>query len=225
MTFWLRWILAIAPCLALGGCDGSGAAQPGKAELGLATGALDQQLNAPAEAMRRVLTAANADKHIFPWELTLTGPAGVTPVDWWLYGHGFMRLGGVQGVQGYFVLTPKGEAFVRGGEPRWLISTFKGQPQVTCAGSTMFANCRVMGSATVAAAPAAAGLLADASPMAPRSFQVVLQKNTDGWSADEFADSGSPSPAEAGRLALFGDAKAVAKARYRYALEVNRQVQ
>ena len=227
MTSWVRWIklAAIAPCLALGACGGSGTAQPGPAELALATGALDQQLNVPAEAMRRALASANADKRIFPWELTVTGPDRATQVDWWLYDHGFMRLGGVQGAQGYFVLTPKGEALVRNGAPHWLVSTFDGQPQVTCAGSPMFSTCRVIGSAKVAAAPAAPGLLAEGSPVAPRSFQVVLQKNTEGWSADEFADSGSPPPAEAGRLALFGDAKAAAKARYRSALDVNRQVQ
>ena len=58
-----------------------------------------------------------------------------------------------------------------------------------------------------------------------RSLQIVLQKNADGWSADEFADAGSPPPAEARRLALFGDARSSAKARDRYAQEVNLQVQ
>lgn len=53
----------------------------------------------------------------------------------------------------------------------------------------------------------------------------MLQKNADGWSADEFADAGSPPPAEARRLALFGDARSSAKARDRYAQEVNLQVQ
>lgn len=226
MVSWTRWLLAIAPALVLSACDGGGdVAQPGPAELALATQALDQQVNAPAEAMRRSLASANADKHIFPWELVLTDASGTTPVDWWLYDHGFIRLGGVEGYQGYFVLTPKGEALVKGGQPRWLVSSFQGQPQVTCAGSRMFTSCRVIASAKVSTAPDAADLVADASAVAPQDFQVVLQKGPDGWTAEEFSDSATPSPANAGRLALFGDAKAIAKARYRYAQEVNRKVQ
>ena len=53
---------------------------------------------------------------------------------------------------------------------------------------------------------------------------MVLQKAPDGWTADEFAASSSPAPADAGRRALFGDAAAIGKARYRFAIEVNRQV-
>ncbi len=145
-------------------------------------------------------------------------------MDWWLYDRGFIRVGGVEGLQGYFVLTPKGEALVKGGAPHWLVSSFQGQPQVTCAGSQMFASCRLAATASVAPAADARDLVPEGHAIAPRKFEVVLQKNGDGWSAGEFTDSGSPAPAEAGRLALFGDATAVAKARYRYALEVNRQV-
>ncbi len=218
-------MFAALACAGLGACDGSsGGAQPTPAELALATGALDQQLNVSGEAMRRVLASADADKRIFPWELAIAGDQRPTPVDWWLYDRGFIRVGGVQGLQGYFVLTRKGEALVRGGAPHWLVSSFQGQPQVTCAGSQMFANCRVIASAKVAAATDAKDLVPEGAVVAPRNFEVVLQKNADGWSAGEFADSGSPPPADAGRLALFGDATTVAKARYRYALEVNRQV-
>ncbi len=221
----LIWILATLACAALAACDGSsGGTQPTPAELALATGALDQQLNASGEAMRRVLASADADKRIFPWELAISGEARPTPVDWWLYDRGFIRVGGVQGLQGYFVLTPKGEALLKAGSPRWLVSSFQGPPQVTCAGSPMFASCRVLATASVAAAAQAKDLVADGPAVSPRNFEVVLQKNADGWSAGEFSDRGSPPPAEAGRLALFGDATAVAKARYRYALEVNRQV-
>ena len=221
----LIWILATLACAALAACDGSsGGAQPTPAELALATGALDQQLNASGEAMRRVLASADADKRIFPWELAISGEGRPTPVDWWLYDRGFIRVGGVQGLQGYFVLTPKGEALLKAGNPRWLVSSFQGPPQVTCAGSQMFASCRVLATASVAAAAQAKDLVADGAAVSPRNFEVVLQKNADGWSAGEFSDRGSPPPAEAGRLALFGDATAVSKARYRYALEVNRQV-
>ncbi len=218
------WMLASA-CVALAACDGSSeGAQPGPAELALATQSLDQQLNASGEAMRRVLASANADKQIFPWELQVSTDARPTPVDWWLYDHGFIRIGGVQGVQGYFVLTSKGEAFVRAGPPHWLVSSFQGKPEVTCAGSQMFASCRVAAVARPAPAPDAKDLVSDPSALGPRSFQVVLQKNGDGWSAGEFADTGSPAPAKAGELALFGGPASIAKARARYAQEVNRQV-
>jgi hypothetical protein len=220
---WRLGILA-ASLLGLAACD-SGTSQPGPAEMALATGALDQQLNASADLMRRALATADADKRIFPWELEINAASGTMQVDWWLYDHGYIRVGGVSGSQGYFVLTPKGEALVKGGEPRWLVSSFQGQPQATCAGSQMFVSCRVTASATVAAAPDARDLLADGWSVAPQSFQVVLQKDTNGWSASDFADSATPAPVDAGRLALFGDAKAQAKASYRYALEVNRQVQ
>ena len=218
------WLLT-APVLVLAACDGSSdVSQPGPDDLRLATQALDQQLNASADVMRRTLASADADKRIFPWELVMSDSSGAMPADWWLHDHGYIHVGGVQGVQGYFVLTPKGEAFVKGGAPRWLVSSFQGQPQVTCAGSHAFASCRIIASATVAAAADAKDLVADAAPAQPQSFQVVLQKAPDGWTADEFAASSSPAPADAGRRALFGDAAAIGKARYRFAIEVNRQV-
>ncbi len=218
--------LWLAPILALAACDGSAdVSQPGPGELALATGALDQQLNASADLMRRTLASANADKQIYPWELMLTDASGSIPVDWWLYDHGYIRVGGVRELRGYFVLTPKGEALVKGGAPRWLVSTFQGQPEAACAGSHAFASCRVVAKATVGAAPDAKDLVADPGSVAPQSFQVVLQKAPDGWTAGEFAASSTPPPAESGRRALFGDAKIIGKARARYAFEVNRQVQ
>ncbi len=216
--------LMTVAAMALSGCGASGSSDPGRQELALATGALDQQLNAPAEAMRSALASANADKHIFPSELVISDASSQTTVDWWLYDHGYIRVGGVEAYQGYFVLTPKGEAWLEGGPPRWLVSSFKGQPDVVCSGSQMFMSCRVTANATVAAAPDAKELIADPSVVPPQSFQVVLQKGTDGWSASDFASSTTPAPAESGRRALFGDPKAIGRARARYAEEVNKQV-
>ncbi len=209
----------------LAACDGSsGGGQPGPAELAVATQALDQQLNRSADAMRNVLASANADKRIFPWELVISDASGSVPVDWWLYDHGFIRVGGVAGYQGYFVPTAKGEGLLKGGSPRWLVSSFKGKPDAVCAGSQMFMSCRVTASATVTAAADAKDLVSDPAQIPDQSFQVVLQKGTDGWSSSDFAPSSSPAPADVGRRTLFGDDKTIAKARYRYALEVNRQV-
>jgi hypothetical protein len=216
--------LTAAAVIVLAGCDSSGGATPGPQELALATGALDQQLNLPADVMRRTLASANADKRIFPAELVVTDASGTMAVDWWLYDHGFIRVGGVQDYQGYFVLTDKGEALVKGGPPHWIVSSFQGQPQVTCAGSEMFASCRVVAIAAVGAAANAKDLVADPSSVPVQNFQVVLQKTQDGWSAGEFADSSTPPPADAGRRALFGDPRLMGPARARFAQEVNKQV-
>jgi hypothetical protein len=213
-----------ASLLLLAACGGSDVSEPGPAELKLAAQALDQQLNAPADDMRRALINAGAGGRIFPQELIINDQVQEIPVDWWLYDHGFIRVGGVVGYQGYFVLTPKGQALVKGGEPRWLVSSLQGQPQVTCAGSQMFASCRVTASATVGVAPDAKDLVADPGSAPAQSFEVVLQKGPDGWQASDFSATSTPGPADAGRRALLGDSKAIAKARARYAHEVNRQV-
>ncbi len=223
---WARWITyaLAASLLSLCGCDNASGPDPGPRDIALATQALDQQLNLPAEHMRRALAVANADKHVYPWELLINESSGPMAVDWWLYDHGYIRLGGVTGYQGYFVLTPKGEAFVKGGSPRWLVSSFKGSPQITCGGSPAYESCQVTASASVVAAPDATDLVADPASVPIQSFQVVLQKGAGPWSFDNFAPSTTPAPPDAGRRALFGDDKAIAKARYRYALEVNSQV-
>jgi len=218
---WIAPALA-ASLLTLGGCDNAPGPDPGRQDIALATQALDNQLNLPAEQMRRALAIASADKHIYPWELLINAPTGPVAVDWWLYDHGYIRVGGVTAYQGYFVLTPKGDAFVKGGSPRWLVSSFKGAPQITCGGTKAYERCQVIASATVAVSPDVKDLEADPQSVPAQSFQVVLQEEAGAWSTDDFASS--TTPADAGRRALFGDDRTIGKARARYAVEVNRQV-
>jgi hypothetical protein len=217
------WALAIAAVTLAAGCEQ--ARKPAASDLALATGALDAQLNRSATLIRANLREADADKRIYAQELDINGPSGEAPSDWWLYDKGFIKLAGVDSYHmGYFALTPRGQALVAGGDPRWLVSAFKGTPKVDCIGEGSVTTCTVTGTATVSLSPAGAALF-DPVSLPPQSFTVTLAYySATGWSVDKFEAAGGSNPSLAGQTALFGDRDAMFKAHYKWGEEVNKLV-
>ncbi len=216
------WALSVIVGMALSACEKE--RQPGPAELALVTQALDHELNAPAEQLRGNLKRAASDGRIYAEELTITGPTATTPVDWWIWGKGLIKLGGTDSyARGYFVLTPQGEALVHGPEAHWLASTFQGAPQVVCSGNGGFESCRVRGSAKVKLSPEGAALF-DSAAIPPQPFTADLQYGPSGWSVDELKITNGVETWGMVRTALFGDDDAIAKARYAWGAQMNRQV-
>lgn len=215
--------LAATGATALGACDDT-PPTPTAADLAVVTQRLDQDLNDPAQQIHEGLKQANADRRIYPEELFVRAEGRLNPVDWWDYRQGLIHLGGVDSFsRGYFTLTPKGEAFLKAAPPQYFASRFQAPPQVSCSGTKSVGTCQVTGTATVDAtaegAPLAGGRTVPAQP-----FAAVVQYDPSGWSIQEFHTTGPMSPKDSARRALLGDDASVAKARDRYALEVNRLV-
>ncbi len=217
------WALVLIAGASLAACDDNAGPKPGPAELALVTHELDGVLNLPARQLQDNLKRAAADHRIYAEEMVITGPPGTTPVDWWVYRKGLLRVAGVDTYyRGYFDLTPKGEAFVNGAQPRWLASTFQGQPQLVCAGEGGFTSCRVTAVATVKLTPEGAALF-DSASIAPQRFTAALASGPSGWSASELQITGDADPWLTVRTALFGDHDAIDKAHYDWAVRMNRR--
>ena len=215
--------LALTLVVLLAACSDNTGPQPGPVQLALVTRQLDDVLNLPARQLRDNLKRAAADHRIYAEEMVITGPPGTTPVDWWIYRKGFLRVAGVDTYyRGYFDLTPKGEAFVNGPAPQWLASTFQGQPQVVCAGEGGFTSCRVTASATIKLTADGAALF-DSASIAPQSFTAALHNGPSGWSADELEVTGGTDTWLSVRTALFGDHDAIDKAHFGWAVRMNRR--
>ena len=216
--------LAAAMLASLAACDGSTKRQPGPAELALVTQQLDLQLNEPAQRLHSSLVAADSDKRIYPEELVLSADGGPVPVDWWIYQKGWIRLAGVDSYsRGYFGLTPEGEAFAKTESPRWLESSFQGQPKLTCAGNGGWLSCKVAATASVHATKEGATLF-DAVSVAPVSFEADLQYGPSGWSASDLQATDKSDPAATARTAMFGDRDSAYKAHYKWGEAMNRRV-
>jgi hypothetical protein len=223
----LRWpaaLMGLMGAACLSACGDDSPPTPSATDLSVVTQTLDVQLNDPAQQIREGLKQANADKRIYPQELFVRGEGRLTPVDWWAYRQGLIRVAGVDAyLAGYFGLTPKGQAMLAAPVPRWLASSFKGKPQVSCEGSRTSGTCKVSGTAQVA--PTAEGApLFEGRAVPDQSFNAVVQYDPSGWSVQEFHTTGSVAPQDLSRRALLGDDETITKARDRFAVEVNRQV-
>lgn len=212
--------------LALAACSGdAGGPKPGPAELNLVMARIGDQLNDPAVRLQRQLAYANRDKRIHPTEVTVTGGERVLPADWWIYDRGLLEFAGVdESLQGYFLLTPKGQAFIDGPEPRWLQATFQAPPKLNCAGGGAWASCQVEGVAVIGATPEAADLRIPPPSIPPRGFVAELHYGPNGWQVADLGLAPGTELAQAARVAVFGDADHITKARYRFALDMNRRV-
>ena len=223
-----RVLAAVAGLMAaacLSACGDDSPPTPGAADLAVVTQALDEQLNDPAKQVRETLQQANADKRIYPQELFVRGEGQLTPVDWWDYRQGLIHLAGLDAYKaGYFGLTPKGQAMLAAPVPRWLASSFKGKPQVSCEGNKQSGTCKVTGIAQVAPTKEGAPLFEDRT-VPDQPFEAVVQYDPSGWSVQEFHTTGAVAPQDSARRALLGDDDQIAKARGRFAVEVNRLVQ
>ena len=216
--------LAFIALAGLAACGAKPERSPGPAELGLVSQRFDAELNMPALLLRKSLIDANADRRIYPEELVTPGRGSITPVDWWIYEQGLIRVAGVDSYyRGYFGLTPKGEAFVKAPPPRWLVSSLKGGTQATCAGSRAWVSCRIAGVAAVRPTAEGAALFKHLA-VADQVLQGELEYGPQGWRAGDIQTTGGAEPSEAALLAFFGDAASIAKARSRFADKVNRQV-
>jgi hypothetical protein len=206
--------LAVLAGALLSACNDAPERRPGAAELVLITRELDSQLNMQARQLQQVLKRAQTVHRIYADQIVVSGPAGLTPLDWWVAKQGYIRFGGVDHYYhaGYFVLTSKGEAFVNGTPPTWLDSTIQGQPQVVCAGNGGFLSCRVTGVVTVKPSLEGAGLFPADLSIPAQPFTGELQYGPAGWVADnvEFTSSGDLWMTL--RTALFGDHDAIQKA-------------
>jgi hypothetical protein len=216
------WIWALAAASLLLSACGEAARQPGPAELALATGQLDEELNAPAQEIRSTLRLAAADGRIYAEEIVLTGSFGSTPMDWWVYRHGYIKPAGFDAYgHGYFVPTPKGEALLKGPPQKWLSSAFQGAPRVACAGNGGWQSCRVTGVAVVSLTREGADLF-EGVTLASVAFTCQLEYGPSGWSASELETT--PPDLSAGlRAALFGDHDAIQKAHYDWGMQMNRR--
>ena len=217
-------IVALTAVVALTGCGAAPASKrPGPVELGLVTLQLQQVLNTPAENFHENFVRSNSDKRIYPEELIVTGEGAPTPVDWWAYDQGFIRLAGVADYRGYFALTPKGADFAKAPKPRWLMAVLKGAPQLNCGGGDAWANCNVSAVASVQLTPDGARLFG-ARSFPDQAFTASLQYGPAGWRVADLQAASGPEPSEAARTWFFGDRESIAKARYKFALAMNRRV-
>jgi len=217
-----RWGLTATAILSLAACDQQ--RRPGPAEIALLKQQLDAEMNAPIQSLHEEVIRSIADKWIFPEELVVTGEGDPTPVDWWLYGKGFIRLAGVVQYRGYFALTPKGAAFAKAPTPQWLAARFETPLQLNCAGEGSWANCQVSGVAAVTPTKASASLLGGLR-FPPQAFQANLVYGPAGWRVENLQATQGPELSEAMRTAIFGDPESIGKARYQWALDMNRRVQ
>ncbi len=217
-------ILMALAVAALTGCDAQSAHRsPGSVEMGLVALQLDAELNAPAQSLHQNLVRSISDKRIYPEELVVIGEGSPTPVDWWAYDKGLIRLAGVADYRGYFALTSKGEAFAKAPAPHWLTATLKPAPQVACGGGDAWASCTVSAIATVQPTKDGSGVLAG-RVFADMPFTAILSYSPSGWRVSDLHAVSGPEPAEVARADVFGDPASIAKARYRFALDMNRRV-
>ena len=219
--------LAIAMAATIAGMAGcgqeAGKRTPGSVEMGLVTLQVVAELNAPGESLHESLVRSNSDKRIYPEELVVTGEGSPTPVDWWVYDKGLIRLAGVADFRGYFALTPKGEAFAKGPAPHWLTATLKPGPQVACGGGDAWTSCKVTAVATVQPSKDGAEVLAGRT-FADLPFTANLTYSSAGWRVSDLQVTSGPAAAEAARTWVFGDPASIDKARYKFALDMNRRV-
>jgi hypothetical protein len=206
--------LAFLALVLLAACDSPPERRPGPAELALITRELDSQLNTPARQLQYVLKRAQTVRRIYADQIVVSGPAGLTPLDWWVARQGYIKFGGVDHFYhaGYFVLTAKGSAFVNGPPPSWLVLTLQGQPQVVCAGNSGFLSCRVTGVVTIKPSSEGAALFPADVSIPAQPFTGELQYGPSGWSADNVEFTGGGDLWMTIRTALFGDHDAIQKA-------------
>jgi hypothetical protein len=139
-----------------------------------------------------------------------------------VYRAGLIDLAGADSYgQGYFKLTPKGEAFTKQAAPGWFASRLQDAPRADCSGGSGWASCKIVGVATVQLTPEGAALASGAA-VAPQSFQAELQYGPSGWKVGELTAGHDPRITV--RMALFGDDTAVRKARDDWGAEMNRKV-
>ena len=215
---------ALVGSVLLAGCGERAAERrPGPAELALITQQLDAELNGAAKIAHHNLVHANLDKRIFADELNLAGNSESVPVDWWNYRRGFLKLAGADGYLAYFKLTPKGEAFAAAAPPRYLTSSFQAPPRLTCAGERNWVSCKVAAVAAITStAQGADGLEGPPAPALP--IEADLSYGPQGWTATELHTTSGPPAFVVGRTALLGDSVAAGKARYQFAVQMNKRV-
>ncbi len=218
------WGLAATAAMALTACGkDAGDRQPGPAEIALVTQQLDSELNDPVQRLHKSLVRATSDKRIYPEELEVSGEGDPTPVDWWAYDQGLIRLAGVADYRGYFGLTPKGEAFEQAPAPAWLAARLQGPMQLNCSSGSAYTTCKASGIATVLPTKDGAAFL-QGRTLPQQAFTADLDYGASGWTVSELHATSGAEPAEAMRTAIFGDRDSVAKARYRFAIQMNKRV-
>ena len=217
--------LALVLIVSLAGCGkDAGPPPPGPAELALLTQALDGELNSAATHLRRSLAKANADKRIFADELQIPAGHDTIPVDWWIYRQGWLRLGGVDPTYGgYFVLTPKGEAFLAAPAQQWLASSFQGAPKVDCAGQKLSETCEVAAVAAVQPTAQAADMLKGLS-FPPQALDAHLEQGPSGWRVADLGVKGDGEPADMAAAVIFGDRASIDRARSVWGAEMNKRM-
>lgn len=218
----LLYAAAAASALCLSACGDDSPPSPTAADLSVITQGLDEQLADPAKQIRETLKQANSDKRVYSEEMFVRGEGQLIPVDWWDYDQGLIQKSGVDAYsRGYFAVTPKGQALLNAPTPHWLVSRFKGAPQVNCEGTKSSGSCTVTGVAQVTPT-AQAGPMFEGRTVPDQPFQATVQYDPSGWSLQELHTSGQTTPQDAARLALLGDDAAMAKARSRFYAEVSR---
>jgi len=121
------------------------------------------------------------------------------------------------------VLTPRGEALVKGPPAHWIASSIEGEPKMSCSDGGSVVSYRITGVAAVQPSQEGADLLKGRT-FQREPFQADMVYGPAGWRLEELRTEGGPDPSVAALTGIFGDPEAVGKARYRFALEMNRRV-
>lgn len=214
--------VAILAGAALTACE-SATPQPGAAEMALVKQRIAIEMAAPITAMQKQLRRAAKDD-IYTSEMQIpSGDGPPLPLDWWLYQRGYVKLAGAdQYLQGYFGLTPAGQAFLDG-KAHWLTVSFPQAPSTTCAGSKVRGACTVLGTAILKPGPGAGADGLKGAPLPSQAFTVNLEYGPQGWTATELKLGSGKEPYVAALDALFGDYDTILEQRTAYAEAVNRE--
>jgi len=214
-------LVVVAAAAIVASCGGEETPNPTMAEIDLVAQAATAQLNATAQGIHKSLKSANSDAMIYTEELKVPGAGASTPVDWWIYDQGYLKLGGVNQFVAYFKPTPAGESFLAAPPPRWLKASFAGGPELTCSGQRSFAVCKVIGTVAVKPTPEGAAFLRPVA-IPNQAIDADLTLSPQGWHVTEMR--GGEALVEAGKTALLGSDKEINANRNVYAGKVNRLV-
>ena len=181
-------------------------------------------LNAPLVELQGILGRAAADGRIDPGELQIEGPNGTTPVDWWLWNKGYLRLADDPYYGPHLALSDKGARFVEAAPPIWLNAKAEGAPKMECqsAGALTRAVCTATVAYAVSLAPGG-DLARVIIPSSAANLETAFAPGT-GWTVERLSVDGDP-PRDIARTAIFGTPEMAAAPRERFFEAVRAQLE
>ncbi|MNH53407.1 Gram-negative bacterial tonB protein [compost metagenome] len=172
-------------------------------------------LNAPLVELQDILARAAADGRINPDELQMAGANGTTPVDWWLWNKGYLRLTDDPYYGPYLTLSDKGARFVGGAAPVWLNARAEGAPKMECqsAGALTRAVCTASVAYVVSLAPGG-DLARVVIPSSSANLEAAFAPGA-GWTVERLSVDGD-APRDVARTAIFGTPEMAVEPRERF---------